>query len=165
MEKSRKVRASSSLNLWKQVAIGSFFLLASLIFSLFFIVEAAISPSQSGKQQAVEIARKHVELKGETEVSLYNGKEAYYSVRGTNAQGREVVVFVPQTSSDIFVYELNDGKTEAEARVSAQAAGAHSIDKVTLGYAENQPIWEVKSGTVYYLISFETGELVKKEGI
>lgn len=165
MEKLRRARTTPSLNVWKQIASGFFLLLASLLFSLFFIVETAILPFQSGQAHALKIARKHVELKGETYITLYNGKESYYSVRGKNAMGEELVVFVPETSSDLFVYELDEGKTEAEARILAQAAGADSIDKVTLGYAEHQPIWEVKSGTAYYLISFETGELLKKEGL
>ena len=40
-----------------------------------------------------------------------------------------------------------------------------SIDKVTIGYFKDQPIWEVKSGGTYYLIGFESGQLVSKEGL
>ncbi|NCB80515.1 MAG: peptidase, partial [Bacilli bacterium] len=34
-----------------------------------------------------------------------------------------------------------------------------------LGYRDGKPIWEVKSGTAYYLVDFETGDFVKMEGL
>ena len=43
--------------------------------------------------------------------------------------------------------------------------GAGEIDKITFGRYQDKPIWEVKSGTDFYLVDFETGALVNKEGL
>ncbi|NOM58288.1 peptidase, partial [Klebsiella pneumoniae] len=39
------------------------------------------------------------------------------------------------------------------------------IDKIIFGRYQDKPIWEVKSGSDFYLVDFETGALVNKEGL
>ena len=38
-------------------------------------------------------------------------------------------------------------------------------ESVTFGRYQDKPIWEVKSGSDFYLVDFETGALVNKEGL
>ena len=47
----------------------------------------------------------------------------------------------------------------------AKENGATSIDKTTFGYLDGQPVWEIKSGSTYYNIGFESKTLLSKEGL
>ena len=60
---------------------------------------------------------------------------------------------------------MQDGMSQAEAEQVAKENGATSIDKTTFGYLEGQPVWEIKSGSTYYNIGFESKTLLSKEGL
>ena len=68
-------------------------------------------------------------------------------------------------ASSRLAKELDQGVSQSKAESIAKENGAGTIDKVTMGYFQDQPIWEVKSGGTYYLIGFESGQLVSKEGL
>lgn len=65
----------------------------------------------------------------------------------------------------IYVYQLNQGVSQEKAEAVSKEKGAGEIDKITFGRYQDKPIWEVKSGSDYYLVDFETGALVNKEGL
>ena len=48
---------------------------------------------------------------------------------------------------------------------AAKAYGAKEISYVHLGKYGKTPIWEVKSGTQYYLVDFISGQVIKVEGL
>lgn len=97
--------------------------------------------------------------------AIYNGTETYYSLKGKDKNGDEVYVLIPSSSSSIYVYPVGAGITKEEAQAIAQENGAKTADRIILGYRDGKPIWEVKSGTAYYLVDFETGDFVKMEGL
>ena len=70
-----------------------------------------------------------------------------------------------EDNGKVFVYSVSDGISRKEAEQVAAANGATGISKVVYGIDGKTPIWEVTATDGYYLVNFETSELVKKEGI
>ncbi len=165
MVQSRRRTQNKGLTLGKQLLLGGFILISVLVFSGLYFIELATSPFVSAKEKAEQVAKDYADIQSVSSVSTYNGSASYYSLVGENTDGQEVLVLIATDSSDIFVYQMDQGISQEEAESIAQENGATTVDKVTLGYEADQPIWEVKSGTAYYLIGFESGELIKKEGI
>ena len=84
---------------------------------------------------------------------------------GKNRKKTQLAVLIEADSDKIYTYELFKGISQEKAKQIAKESGAKQIDKVTFGYVKEQPIWEVKSGTIYYNVGFETGTLLSKEGL
>lgn len=165
MENARTNRQKFARQPWKQIIVGLGIFLATGLFSLFLLVEMAEQPFVSAKEKAVAVAKEYVQLKTVEDVQLYNGKETYYSLKGKDNQHQSVFVLVPENASDILVYREDAGISSKEAEAVAKENGATAVERIILGYMDGKPLWEVKSGTAYYLIEFETGQLVKKEGL
>ncbi|TCD46197.1 peptidase [Streptococcus sp. X16XC17] len=145
--------------------IGCLIILIVVLFSFFFILEETAKPFQEAENVAVTIAKQYVDLNDIIQVEIYNGSQTYYSVIGRNQDGQELLVLVPQQSSDIYVYDMANGISKEKAEQIAKENGADQVEKSTLGYEKNRAIWEVKAGRTYYLIDFETSQLLEKEGI
>nr|WP_288931132.1 DUF5590 domain-containing protein [uncultured Streptococcus sp.] len=149
----------------RHYAIGLFLVLTALVFSFFTILHLAIEPWQSAKEGSQQIAKKYADLESLMSFSIYNGKESYYSLIGTTSKKEEEAVLISKNSNKIHVYHLQDGMSQAEAERVAKENGATSIDKTTFGYLDGQPVWEIKSGSTYYNIGFESKTLLSKEGL
>lgn len=158
-----KINKKTKLPL-RQYAIGLFILLTVLVFSFFTVLQIAMEPRRSALEGSRKIAKEYADLETVDSFSIYNGKESYYSLIGKNSQKVEQVVLISKNSNKIYVYKLNDGMSQADAEQLAKDNGASSIDKTTFGYLDGQPVWEVKSGTSYYNIGFESKVLLSKEG-
>lgn len=165
MEKLRKSKRNLAFKPWKQIGIGLGILLVTVLFSLFFLLELAEEPFDVAKERAIKIVQEHVKLKKVEEVHIYHSKETYYSVIGKNNQDKEILILVPEASPDLFVYDMEAGISSKEAEAVAKENGATTIERTILGYRDGKPIWEVKAGTTYYSIEFESGQLLKKEGL
>jgi hypothetical protein len=149
----------------RHYAIGFFLVLTSLVFSFFMILHLAIEPWQSAKEGSQKIAKEYADLESLTSFAIYNGKESYYSLIGKTSKKEEEVVLISKNSNKIHVYRMEDGMNQAEAEQLAKENGATSIDKTTFGYLDGQPVWEIKSGSTYYNIGFESKTLLSKEGL
>ncbi|MBY5006037.1 DUF5590 domain-containing protein [Streptococcus suis] len=165
MEKSRRKKTKFILAPLHQYLIGSFVLLSVVVFSSLYLLENATHPFLEINSKAEKIARTYADLRTVEQVTIYNGSETYYSVLGETAEKQEIWVLIPESSSEIRVYPTNQGISEEEATKVAQENGASAADRVILGFRDDKPIWEVKSGTAYYLVNFETGDFIKKEGL
>lgn len=148
-----------------QYLFGLFILLSSLVFTVFFVWEVSANPFEQARVEAQQIAQQYAGLTQVDEFAIYNGSETYYSMRGTDQSGQEVWALVPASSETIYVYPVEAGISKEKAEVVAKDNGAEAIERLTLGYRDGKPIWEVKSGTAYYLIEFESGTFIKKEGL
>lgn len=122
-------------------------------------------PFLEGEQHAEQVATQYAGVTVISEVARYNGEKSYYSVAGKSQADEDLLVLIPEESSDILVYKAEAGISQEEAKTIAKENGAGEIVKVTFGYFKDQPIWEVKSGSIYYTIAFEDGLLLGKEGI
>ena len=157
-------RRKAKFPVW-QYLLGFFILLTVLVFSFLLLLQFALQPYQSAKEGAVRLARDYAQVEKVDKFAVYNGRESYYSVIGQTRQQAEKAVLIARDSDQIRVYDLSQGASQAEAEEIAQANGAGRIDKTTFGYLDGQPIWEVKSGTSYYNIGFESRTLLSKEGL
>ena len=124
-----------------------------------------MNPYQSAKETASKIARQYTDLDEVDRFTTYNGKKSYYSLLGKNRKKTQLAVLIEADSDKIYTYELSKGISQEKAEKIAKDNGAKQIDKVTFGYIDGQPIWEVKSETTYYNVDFETGTILRKEGL
>ena len=124
-----------------------------------------MNPYQSAKETASKVARQYTDLDEVDRFTIYNGKKSYYSLLGKNRKKTQLAVLIEADSDKIYTYELSKGISQEKAEKSAKDNGAKQIDKVTFGYIDGQPIWEVKSETTYYNVDFETGTILRKEGL
>ncbi|MGT2813474.1 cell wall elongation regulator TseB-like domain-containing protein [Streptococcus intermedius] len=148
-----------------QYIIGSAMVLTALTFSFLYILNLSMNPYQSAKETASKIARQYTDLDKVDRFAIYNGKKSYYSLLGKNRKKTQLAVLIEADSDKIYTYELSKGISQEKAEKIAKDNGAKQIDKVTFGYIDGQPIWEVKSETTYYNVDFETGTILRKEGL
>ena len=124
-----------------------------------------MNPYQSAKETASKVARQYTDLDEVDRFTIYNGKKSYYSLLGKNRKKTQLAVLIEADSDKIYTYEVSKGISQEKAEKIAKDNGAKQIDKVTFGYIDGQPIWEVKSETTYYNVDFETGTILRKEGL
>jgi hypothetical protein len=148
-----------------QYIIGSAMVLTVLTFSFLYILNLSMNPYQSAKETASKVARQYTDLDEVDRFTIYNGKKSYYSLLGKNRKKTQLAVLIEADSDKIYTYELSKGISQEKAEKIAKDNGAKQIDKVTFGYIDGQPIWEVKSETTYYNVDFETGTILRKEGL
>ncbi|HEP1794960.1 TPA: DUF5590 domain-containing protein [Streptococcus suis] len=148
-----------------QFVVGISLFITVLTFSIFIIWDISSAPYVEMKQHATQVARDYADIQTVDTFSIYNSSETYYSIIGFNGEGQSLAVIIPENSNTVFVYPMENGISKDEAQTVAKENGAGDVEKVVLGYKDGKPIWEVKSGTAYYLVEFETGSFVKKEGL
>ncbi|HEM5490798.1 TPA: DUF5590 domain-containing protein [Streptococcus suis] len=148
-----------------QFVVGISLFITVLTFSIFIIWDISSAPYVEMRQHATQVARDYADIQTVDTFSIYNGSETYYSIIGVNSEGQSLAVIIPENSNTVFVYPMENGISKDEAQTVAKENGAGDVEKVVLGYKDGKPIWEVKSGTAYYLVEFETGSFVKKEGL
>ncbi|VSN83357.1 peptidase propeptide and ypeb domain-containing protein [Streptococcus pneumoniae] len=136
--------------------------------SFLYMVSLSMKPYQTAKSEGEKLAQQYAGLEQVDQVDqvdLYNGLESYYSVLGRNKQQEALAVLIGKDDHKIYVYQLNQGVSQEKAETVSKEKGAGEIDKITFGRYQDKPIWEVKSGSDFYLVDFETGALVNKEGL
>lgn len=124
-----------------------------------------MKPYQEARSEGEKLAKQYAELEKADQVDFYNGLESYYSVLGRNKKQEAIAVLIEKKDHKIYVYQLDKGISQDKAATISKEKGAGEIDKITFGRYQDKPIWEVKSGDHYYLVDFETGALVNKEGL
>ncbi|TFH45446.1 peptidase [Streptococcus equinus] len=149
----------------KQYLLGFSLILLVLLISAATVLFLAMKPRLSAEKVATQVAIDTADLVQTSSIDLYNGSKTYYSVYGTTASGNQKIVSVGEDNGKVFVYSVSDGISRKEAEQVAAANGATGISKVVYGIDGKTPIWEVTATDGYYLVNFETSELVKKEGI
>lgn len=163
--KAKKQVRQYRLSTGCQLVLGLFVLLSVLTFSGLYLLEVASQPLAEGKTKAKEIAKQYAHLTEISEVQLYHGQESYYRVKGTNQDLESVYVLVPNDSNEIYLIKAGDGLPKEKAEELAKQEGASEIEDLVVGIWNKKPVWEVKSGTSYFLIDFKTGELLERKGL
>lgn len=136
-----------------------------LAYSCLSVLQLAFSPYAEAKKQTLALAKDYAHVEQVDNFSIYNGKSSYYSLLGRDATGKELGLLVETGSDKIYTLDLSQGTSKERAEDLAKENGAEQIDKVTLGYFEGQPIWEVRSGKTYYLVAFNEEKILSKEGL
>ena len=117
------------------------------------------------RSNSIELARKYAGVSKVDSFGIYNGDKTYYSLLGETDREKKKAVLIEKVSDKIFVYQLSEGTSKKQAEKISKKNGADAIDKVTFGYLNDRPIWEVKSGKSYYIVDFEKRKLLSKEGL
>ncbi|WP_314059758.1 DUF5590 domain-containing protein [uncultured Vagococcus sp.] len=150
----------------KKILIGVSLILATLIFSSIFFFVRANRPMSRAKKEAIEIAREHTDLERVDRFYWYTREESYFTLVGTDAKDKGIIVIIPQSGSKVTVLNQEDGLTEEEALQKVyEAENPNKVIKMNLGMHEGQPTWEVvaenaENSLDYYLVDFKTGEIV-----
>ena len=161
----KKKQDKAKNNLLRQYSLGMAILFAVISASFLYLVSLSMKPYQTAKSEGEKLAQQYVGLEKADQVDLYNGLESYYSILGRNKNAEALAVLIGKDDHKIYVYQLSQGVSQEKAEAVSKEKGAGEIDKITFGRYQDKPIWEVKSGSDYYLVDFETGALVNKEGL
>ncbi|MFC4710564.1 cell wall elongation regulator TseB-like domain-containing protein [Enterococcus eurekensis] len=153
----------------KKTVVGLFIsivvlLVIILIFSLFYI--RASRPMRQARDEAVELANKHVSLKSVDRFYWFTREETYFSLIAEDEKGKEIVVIIPKSGQEILILNQNEGITEKKAKSIIQKTFPNeTVKKVTLGVYQEQVVWEVMTKVsdeeCYHLLDFNDGNLIK----
>lgn len=152
----------------KKIIITSIFIILIVLVSGTIIYQKALKPVKTAEEKAVQIAKEETELTKAEDFYLYNGQETYYVVKGKNAKGTNIYVWIPEKEGRIIVRKQSDGVSEKEAVSNLlKEKNPEEIISVRLGMEKNRPLWEIyyrSEGDLinYYYVDFETGKWWKK---
>ena len=135
----------------QQFIFGIIVIVVTLIASLTAILIVATKPYVDAEKKVIAIAESKADIKTVTEFDIY--------------QGEKLAVIMSPDSGVVDIYKQSDGISKSVAKKAAKAYGAKDISYVHLGKYGKTPIWEVKSGTQYYLVDFISGQVIKVEGL
>ena len=139
----------------QQLIFGIIVIVVTLIASVTAILIVATKPYVDAEKKVIAIAESKADIRTVTEFDIYHGESTYYGLLGKSGQGEKLV----------DIYKQSDGISKSVAKKAAKAYGAKEISYVHLGKYGKTPIWEVKSGTQYYLVDFISGQVIKVEGL
>lgn len=149
----------------QQLIFGMTVLVVTVIASITAMLVVATKPYVDAEKQVISIAKSKADIRTVSEFNIYNGQATYYSLLGKSSQGEKLALIVSKDSGVVDIYKQSEGISKSVAKKAAKAYGAKDIDYVHLGKYGKTPIWEVKSGTKYYLVDFISGQVIKVEGL
>lgn len=132
------------------------------------ILIKANQPYARAKKEAVELAEKYAKLDHADEFYWYSRDHSYFSLVGTDTKGKKIIVIIPKSGEKVTVFNQADGINKAQAiKTITDKKHPYKILKVTLGMEQDEPVWEItteneKKELSYYLLSFESGEIIKE---
>lgn len=137
-----------------------------LLFGVFIFWWQVQAPRETAEKNAVSFARKHADLKTETDFYLFNRNKTYFTVAGTNSKKQKIYVIIAQKGGATKILQQKKGITEKDAITLAKKEKPKKILKATLGLWSNKPVWEVtylnKSGNLCYILyAYKNGNMVK----
>ena len=142
----------------QQFIFGIIVIVVTLIASVTAILIVATKPYVDAEKKVIAIAESKADIRTVTEFDIYHGESTYYGLLGKSSQGEKLAVIMSPDSGVV-------GISKSVAKKAAKAYGAKEISYVHLGKYGKTPIWEVKSGTQYYLVDFISGQVIKVEGL
>lgn len=153
------VKQKNNLFIVWQHIIGICILVLTVLFSWLFLAEKTSDRLQDQMAQARKIALSHSSIATIETESFFHGKEAYLSFIGKDQEGQELAVLVAEADDQVYTYPLKEGISQKKAKAIVKEKSKDAIDRVTLGRFKGKPIWEVKTGSSYYVVDFKTGKV------
>ncbi len=165
VEKVGSMKEPKKGHFWRYfISILAVLILIGALVSIFLV--GAIKPHRDARNQAIRTAKQYANISTISDVEQYNGHEVFYTVFGKDKSGQKIMVTINKKhAGQVYVYQADQGLTAKDAQKVAKTNGAKTIQKTTFGMAKGVPIWEVRSGSQYYLIDFKTGDLIQREGL
>lgn len=149
----------------QQLIFGMTVLVVTVIASITAMLVVATKPYVDAEKQVIAIAKSKADIRTVSEFNIYNGQVTYYGLLGKSSKGEKLALIVSKDSGVVDIYKQSDGISKSVAEKAAKAYGAKKISYVHLGKYKKTPIWEVKSGTKYFLVDFISGQVIKVEGL
>lgn len=149
----------------QQLIFGMTVLVVTVIASITAMLFVATKPYVDAEKQVIAIAESKADIRTVSEFNIYNGQATYYGLLGKSSKGEKLAIIVSKDSGVVDIYKQSDCISKSVAEKAAKAYGAKKISYVHLGKYKKTPIWEVKSGTKYFLVDFISGQVIKVEGL
>lgn len=160
-------RASKHSHKVVAVLISVLIVLIAVVVGTVLIFTQATKPTRTAKKQAISIAKDYADMQQTDDFYWFTWKDTYYSVTGTDSNGKKIIAVIPEDGGNVRVVNQSDGYSEKEIRTIVRDDYKDpTIQKVNFGWFDKQAVWEVitkeEDGTFcYYLLSFKTGEEIK----
>lgn len=112
-----------------------------------YLYQAAIGSKEAGITQAEEIAMENSPLKEIETTGRYHGSELYFIVEGSDEEGKELIVFVPDPESELnkvqsFLRDDLFSEDEVLSSWNGQCSGC-SLIKYNWAIENETPLMEV----------------------
>ena len=133
--------------------------------SFLYLVFLSMKPYQTAKSEGEKLAQQYAGLEQADQVDLYNGLESYYSVLGHNKQQESLAVLIGKDDHKIYVYQLNQGISQEKAEALSKEKELARLTRLPLVVIKTSQSGKSSQAPIFYLVDFETGALVNKEGL
>ena len=133
--------------------------------SFLYMVSLSMKPYQTAKSEGEKLAQQYAGLEQVDQVDLYNGLESYYSVLGRNKQQEALAVLIGKDDHKIYVYQLNQGVSQEKAETVSKEKELAKLTRLSLVVIKISQSGKSSQDLIFYLVDFETGALVNKEGL
>lgn len=156
MTKSRKSPIVAKL-------VAILLLVASLATLALALVYQALSPKLAAERAMTDWASRYAKLTDIRDFAIFNGKETYYSIRGQDDLGQDMVLLTEDLTKQPRLLALSEGLTKEAILALAKEQGL-APEAASLGLYDQILVWEVSSQDKYYLFDFKTGDLLRVLG-
>lgn len=156
MAKSWKSRIVASL-----VALLLF--VASLATLILTLVYLALSPKLAAERSMTDWASRYAKLTDIRDFAIFNGQDTYYSIRGRDDLGQDILLLTADLNSQPRLISLSEGLTKEAVLELAKEQGL-APETASLGLYDQALVWEITSQDKYYLFDFKTGDLLRVLG-
>src|SRR5699024_10602138 len=132
-----------------------------------FRLRKSSKSTSSSKKRSYLVAKKYGNVRKAEDFYVFNRKQTYYTIYGTNKRGQEVYVITSQNDKKVNIYAQDKEITVNKAKKIVKVERKRKkITKTSLGLVNNKPVWEVtylnnQNNICYDLISFKTGKIIK----
>lgn len=152
---------------WKSRLWASFLALVLLAASILVLgltaLYQALSPKLVAEQAMTDWAQRYAKLTELRDFSVFNGQATYYSIRGRDDLGQDMVLLTDDLDRPPRLIALSEGLTKEAILALAKEQGL-APEAASLGLYDQTLVWEVSSQDQYYLFDFKTGDLLRVLG-
>ena len=146
--------------MWQHL-IGICVLLLTGIFSVLFLAVHTVDQEADRIAKAKQVALSRSTMVQIEDTSVFNGQDSYVTVMGEDQEGQKLSVLVAKENHAVYSYPLNKGVSQKKASAIVKDKSKDPIEQVTFGRYQGKAIWEVKTGSSYYVVDFKTGKVVR----
>ncbi len=146
--------------MWQHL-IGICLLLLTGIFSVLFLAVDTVDQEADRIAKAKQVALSRSTMVQIEDTSVFNGQDSYVTVMGEDQEGQKLAVLVAKENHAAYSYPLNKGISQKKASAIVKDKSKDPIEQVTFGRYQGKAIWEVKTGSSYYVVDFKTGKVIR----
>ncbi|WP_244842514.1 cell wall elongation regulator TseB-like domain-containing protein [Lactococcus nasutitermitis] len=134
-----------------QIIIGALTVIIAIYIAIGLFLNKAISPYNTTRAQAINIAKKETNLKTAQSFDIATTDITTYAIKGLDKNNKEIGVIIPQKSGKITVVDMDKG-------VAPTSLTSKNTSSVVLTLYKGKAAWEVNSSNNYKVYDFTTGK-------